>query len=123
MELIRLFQAWTDLLGGAHAKLTADVSFIQTDDDFYHSQGFAHVMAHLTRAVRREYGAELKDRGTVLELLGQIEASLTKAASMKPVMVLDGSPDGLFANHRSNLVASIVDARQLLYSVREELEK
>ena len=123
VELIRLFQAWTDLLGGAHAKLTADVSFFQTDDDFYHSQGFSHVMAHLTRAVRREYGAELQDRGTVLELLDQIEASLTKAASMKPVMVLNGSPDGLFANHRSNLVAFVVDARQLLYSVREELEK
>ena len=123
VELIRLFQAWTDLLGGAHAKLTADVSFFQTDDDFYHSQGFAHVMAHLTTAVRREYEAELQDRGTVLELLDQIEASLTKAALMKPVMVLNGSPDGLFANHRSNLVAFVVDARQLLYSVREELEK
>ena len=123
VELIRLFQAWTDLLGGAHAKLAAEASFFRTDDDFYHSQGFAHVMAHLVRAVRREYGAELQDRGTVLELLDQIEASLRKAASMKPVMVLDGSPDGLFANHRSNLLAFVVDARQLLYSVREELEK
>jgi hypothetical protein len=123
VELIRLFQAWTDLLGGAHANLTADVSVFRTDDDFYHSQGFAHVMAHLARAVRREYEAELQDRGTVLELLDQVEASLGKAATMKPVVVLDGSADGLFANHRSNLVAVVVDARQLLYSVREELEK
>jgi hypothetical protein len=80
-------------------------------------------MAHLTTALRREYEAELQDRGTVLELLDQIGASLTKAATLKPVMVLNGSPDGLFANHRSNLVAFVVDARQLLYSVREELEK
>jgi hypothetical protein len=123
VELIRLFQAWTDLLGGAHANLTADASFFRTDDHFYHSQGFAHVMYLLTQAVRREYATELQERGTVLELLDQIEASLEKAATMKPVMVLDGTPDGLFANHRSNLVAAIVDARQLLYSVREELEK
>jgi hypothetical protein len=123
VELIRLFQAWTDLLGGAHASLISESSFLRTDDDLYHSQGFAHVMLHLTRAVRREYKAELQDRGTVLELLDQIEGSLRKAATMKPVMVLDGSPDGLFANHRSNLVAFVVDARQLLYSVREELEK
>jgi hypothetical protein len=37
--------------------------------------------------------------------------------------VLDGSADGLFANHRRNLDAYVVDARQLMYSVREELEK
>lgn len=123
VELIRLFQAWTDLLGGAHANLTADASFLRTDDHFYHSQGFAHVMVHLTRAVQREYEAELKDRGTVVELLGRVEASLDRAAVMKPIVVLDSRPDGLFANHRSNLVAFVVDARQLLYSVREELEK
>ncbi len=123
VELIRLFQAWTDLLGGSHASLTAEASFFRTDDHFYHAQGFAHVMANLTQAVRREYAAELQDRGTVLELLDQVEASLTKAAGMKPIMVLNGSPDGLFANHRSNLLAFVVDARQLSYSVREELEK
>jgi hypothetical protein len=42
---------------------------------------------------------------------------------MKPLVVLDGSPSGIFANHRRNLVAYIVDARQLMYSIREELEK
>jgi hypothetical protein len=124
VELIRLFQAWTDLLGGAHAKLySQDVSFFVTDDHFYHSQGFAHVMVHLTRAIRREYASELSERQTVLELLDQVEWSLQQAAAFKPLMVLDGSPAGLFANHRRNLDAFIVDARQLLYSVREELEK
>jgi hypothetical protein len=103
--------------------LTEELPFDRTDDAFYHSQGFAHVMHHLTQAVRREYEAELRDRGTVLDLFEQIEASLGRAAAMKPLIILDGRPDGLFANHRSNLVASIVDARQLMYSVREELEK
>lgn len=124
VELIRLFQAWTDLLGGAHAKLyTLDESFFVTDDYFYHAQGFAHVMVHLTRAVRREYASELKERKTVLDLLAQVETSLQQAAVLKPLIVLDGAPDGLFANHRRNLDAFIVDARQLLYSIREELEK
>ena len=35
---------------------------------------------------------------------------------MKPLIVLDGSPTGVFANHRRNLDAYIVDARQKLYS-------
>jgi hypothetical protein len=124
VELIRLFGAWTDLLGGAHAKLyEQDVSTFDTDDHFYKAQGFAHVMAHLTRAVMREYAVELEQRQTVIELLDQIEVSLSRAAVLKPLMVLDGRADGLFANHRRNLDVYIVDARQLLYSVREELEK
>jgi len=124
VELIRLFQAWTDLLGGAHANLyDEDVSIWKTDDQFYHAQGLAHVMAHLTVAVQREYEAELRERGTVLDLLARVQYSLERAATLKPVMVLDGRSDGLFANHRRNLDAYIVDARQLLYSIREELEK
>lgn len=124
VELIRLYQAWTDLLGGAHANLyREDESFWRTDDHFYHAQGFAHVMYHLNRAVQREYQAELSERQTVLDLLDQINHSLAKAATMKPLMVLDGSPAGLFANHRRNLDTYIVDARQLMYSIREELEK
>jgi len=124
VELIRLFSAWTDLLGGAHASLyEQDVSMFDTDDHFYRAQGFAHVMAHLTRAVIREYRAELEQRQTVIDLLAQIETSLSQAALLKPFWVLDGSADGLFANHRRNLDAYLVNARQLMYSVREELEK
>lgn len=124
VEAIRLFTAWTDLLGGAHAELVdEEVGFFRSDDVYYHAQGVAHVIHHLTRAVRREYEAEIQGRGTVLELLDRVIASLGRAAALKPVMVLDGSPDGLFANHRRNMDAYLVDARQLLYSVREELEK
>jgi len=124
VELIRLFSAWTDLLGGAHAKLyEQDVPFFSSDDHFYRAQGFAHVMAHLTGAVIREYQEELAERQTVLDLLTQVETSLSQAAVLKPLIVLDGSPSGLFANHRRNLDIYIVNARQLLYSVREELEK
>jgi len=132
VELIRLFQAWTDLLGDAHSKLIREaaispepeeVSWWSIDNQFYHAQGFAHVMAPLTRAVRREYAEELSTRSTVLDMLDQIARSLERAASMKPVIVLEGGADGLFANHRHNLDAYLVDARQLMYSVREELDK
>jgi hypothetical protein len=80
-------------------------------------------MHHLTRAVRREYAADLAGRPAVLELFDHIAESLRRAALMKPLVVLDGRPAGLFANHRRNLDAYLVDARQLMYSIREELEK
>jgi hypothetical protein len=37
--------------------------------------------------------------------------------------VLDGAPDGIFANHRRNLDGYISEARQKMYSIREELER
>jgi hypothetical protein len=124
VELIRLFQVWGDLLGDAHSNLLReDAPFLSTDDYFYHAQGFAHVMHHLTRAVRREYADDLAGRRTLLGLFDRVADSLGRAAVMTPLAVLDGSPTGLFANHRRNLDAYIVDARQLMYSIREELEK
>lgn len=124
VELIRLFQVWTDLLGDAHANLLLeDPAFLKTDDYFYHAQGYAHVMHHLMLAVMREYAADLASRRTVLQMAARISESLGRAAEMKPLVVVDGDSDGLFANHRRNLHAYLVDARQLLYSMREELEK
>jgi len=124
VELIRLIQVWGDLLGDAHAHLMLESPpFLRTDDHFYHAQGYAHVMHHLMLAVMREYAASLSGRTTVLDLAARAAESLGRAAEMKPVVVIDGDPDGLFANHRRNLDAYLVDARQLLYSIREELEK
>jgi hypothetical protein len=130
VELIRLFQAWTDLLGDAHANLFKEreedgggVPLWRTDDYFYHAQGFAHVLYHVLRAVEREYRAELAARPSVATMMAEVATALGEAAVLKPLVVLDGSPGGLFANHRRNLDAYIVEARQKMYSIREELEK
>jgi hypothetical protein len=130
VELIRLVQAWGDLLGDAHANLfkttESDGSPVKpwrNDDYFYHAQGVAHVIHHLADALRVEYRDDLKGRPQVDHLLEEVSNSLRNAGTMKPVIVLDGSPTSIFANHRRNLDAYIVDARQKLYSVREELEK
>jgi hypothetical protein len=49
--------------------------------------------------------------------------ALGKAAVIKPRIILDGSPGSLFGNHRRNLDVYIAEARQKMYSIREELEK
>lgn len=129
MELLKLFQVWTDLLGDAHANLYRTTSEDralrpwETDDLFYHSQGYAHVMIHCMRALAREYAHALAERPVLAMLFAEVEASLAAAATLKPVAVLDGSPAGVFANHRRNLDAFITEARQKIYTIREELEK
>ncbi len=130
IELIRLIQAWTDLLGDAHANLYrsrqddgAPVRSWQVDDYFYHAQGYAHVMYHMMKAIKREYYVPLKNKPVLAVLFDEAIDPLEKAALMKPLIVLDGSPDGIFANHRKNLDAYVSEARQKMYSIREELER
>jgi hypothetical protein len=56
-------------------------------------------------------------------LIEECAAALYQAATLKPLVVLDGDPASVFANHRRNLDAYINEARQKMYSIREELEK
>jgi hypothetical protein len=124
VEVIRLFQSWSDILGDTHEKLfKTDVPLWQTDDYYYHALGVAHAMHHLMLAVQREYQVDLVDRPTLAQLMTEVADTLGTAAAMKPIVVLDGSATGLTANHRRNLDTYIVDARQKMYSIREELEK
>lgn len=124
IELIRLFQAWGDMLGDAHARLYRDSDgFFQTDDDFYFSQGVAHAIHYMVPAVGREYSEQFNNRPIIMQLFGEVTQPLGQAATMKPLIIFDGRPEGIFANHRRNLDAYITEARQKMYSIREELEK
>jgi hypothetical protein len=130
VELVRLFQTWTDLLGDAHARLYRDtrsdgspIRWWDCDHLFYRSQGYAYVIYHMMKAVRREYAVQIKADPVLGKLLDEATVALGKAAVLTPVVVLNGSPAGIFANHRRNLDAYITEARQKMYSIREELER
>jgi hypothetical protein len=124
VELIRLFQTWTDMLGDSHGALyRSDVGFFETDDVFYHAQGVSHVLHFAVRAIDREYRTEIQNRPVLETLVREVADALGHAAQLKPLIVFDGNPDGFLANHRRNLDAYITEARQKMYSIREELEK
>ena len=80
-------------------------------------------MYYLVPAVGREYQHEFDTKPVMRTLFEEVTVALGKAATMKPLIILNGRPDGVFANHRRNLDAYITEARQKMYSVREELEK
>ena len=129
MELLRLFQAWSDMLGDAHANLYRSeidghpVRPWENDDLFYHAQGYTHVMAACLRAIQREYAHSFAEREALPPLVEEVAQSLEHAATLKPFVVLDGNDAGFTANHRRNLDVYIAESRQKIYSIREELEK
>src|SRR5208282_4346021 len=130
VELMRLMQAWSDILGDAHANLYrtrtdagAPMRPWTVDNYFYEAQGNAHVIYYMMKAVKREYYIALRTKPVLATLFDEAIEPLGQAAVMKPLIVLDGSPSGIFANHRHNLDAYISEARQKIYSIREELER
>ena len=124
VELMRLVQAWSDLLGAAHAELLSDnLSWFAVDNALYHATGVCHVIAHMIPAVQVEYGREFSQRPILQQLLAETEAPLQKCGKMKPVLVLDAGDVSLLANHRRNLDGYVTEARQKLYSIREEIDK
>ena len=101
VELIRLMQTWGDMLGDAHANLYRtrkdDGSAVHSwdvDDYFYHAQGYAHVMYYMMQAVKREYHQALTTKPVLAQLFDETIDPLGKAATIKPLIVLDGSPEG-----------------------------
>jgi hypothetical protein len=74
-------------------------------------------------AIKREYSQAQKTKPILTTLFDETIQPLGQAATMKPLIVLDGSPTSVFANHRRNLDAYINEARQKMYSIREELER
>jgi hypothetical protein len=130
VELIRLLQSWGDMLGDAHARLYRahknDGSAVHdwdVDDYFYDAQGRTAVMYYMMQAVKREYHQSLTTKPVLVQMFDATIEPLGKAAMLKPLIVLDGAPDGIFANHRRNLDTFVSEARQKMYSVREELER
>jgi len=128
VELVTLFEAWTDLLGDAHAMLymqnNPDGSSIrpwQDDNYFYHAQGYAHVMYYLMLAIKREYHQSQTIKPVIGQLFDETIIPLHDAAMLKPLIVLNGAPAGIFANHRRNLDSYISEARQKMFSIRDEL--
>ena len=124
IELMRLVQTWTDLLGAVHADLLTDeIDWLRIDDAFYHANGVCHVIAHMIPAIEIEYQREFQQKPILKQLLEESSQPLVLCGAMKPVFVLNGGDTSLIANQRRNLDAYVTEARQKLYSIREELDK
>ncbi|MBI3246659.1 MAG: DUF2333 family protein [Deltaproteobacteria bacterium] len=87
---------------------------------------------HLTKVSINEYDPNLLEADTLFE--NEAERFWFPSAESRFAQgierlrlyvsgVRDGSPSGLSANHRRNLDACIIEARQKMSSIREELEK
>jgi hypothetical protein len=92
-----------------------DIPWTQIDDNFYYAQGVAYALHESFRAIRVDFNEVLKDKNSltlvdkILEILGR--------CNFEPLIVFNGDPDSIFANHSLNLSGIFNDARQKMNSL------
>jgi hypothetical protein len=116
-NIIPLLSSYEELLGSCDENLVkhenedgSSVSFFQADEYFYYAKGVASAMATILEAVHHDFLSTLQSRhGT--ELLHHAIEACQQAAGLNPLIITDGSLDGILANHRANIAAPISHAR------------
>jgi len=111
-NLVPLLKAYESILGSCDENLVKELGKISTfkaDDVFYYTKGVATAMGTILEAVVLDFDDTLSVQGT--EVLHHAVEALHHASHMDPWIVLEGSPDGILANHRANTAAPISHAR------------
>lgn len=92
------------------------------DDLFYQIKGQVYAYTVILEALRKDFTKLLSDR----ELLGiydELLKSMTEAATLEPLIVVNGAADGVFANHLSTQGFYLLRARTQLREVSNILLK
>ena len=112
-NLLSLIASYKDLLGNCHENLVKEtepdgsrVSYFKADDYFYYSQGVAHVIYEILKTVRVGFVEQLQTIDAVA-LMDKIVEDLKRASECSPWLITNSEDDGILANHRYNLAASI----------------
>jgi len=119
-NLIQLLDQYASLLGAATTSLTDEsLGWLETDDRFYYSKGVAYAMYVEMQAVQKDFHEVLK-KNDGEELTASIIREL-RDTWFEPTVVLNGSKDGIYANHLKNLASDLLGIRQKLNSLSSVL--
>lgn len=114
-ETILAVEEDTENNGKAPALVRLDIPWKKIDDNFYYGQGVAYALYESFKAIRIDFKNVLIDKNS-LRLLDKIIEDLRRC-DFEPLIVFNGAPDSIFANHSLNLSGIFNDSRQKIYSL------
>lgn len=141
-NLIELLSQYVSLMGGANTRLinaprdinrvlalegkqtegNETIKLVDThipwhkiDNNFYYAQGVAYALYESFKAIRIDFIDVLKDKNS-LKLVDKIIEILGRCY-FEPLVVFNGDPESVFANHSMNLSGVFNDARQKINSL------
>ena len=100
---------------GRSEMVDIDIPWHLIDDNFYYAQGVAYALFESFKAIRADFMDVLTDKNS-LKLLDKILEDLGRC-DFEPLVVLNGNPGSIFANHSMNLSGLFNDARQKINSL------
>ncbi len=137
-NLVELLNQYLSLMGGANTRLInapgdikktlsiekdkegqrlvdIDIPWSQIDDNFYYAQGIAYALYESFKAIKVDFKDVLIDKNS-MELVDKILEDLERCY-FEPLIIFNGDPDSIFANHSLNLSGVFNDARQKMNSL------
>jgi len=136
-NLVELLQQYASLMGGANTRLInaphdidtslaveeqgkdssesptrvdINIPWYSIDNNFYYAQGIAYALYESFKAIRIDFIDVLTDKNS-LKLVDKILEKLERCY-FEPLIVFNGDPGSIFANHSLNLSGVFNDARQ-----------
>lgn len=101
--------------GNAPEMVQVDIPWTQIDDNFYYAQGVAYALLASFKAIRVDFHDVLVKKNA-LKLADKVMESLQRC-NFEPLIVFNGDPESVFANHSLNLSGVFNDARQKISSL------
>ncbi len=134
-NLVELLNQYASLMGGINTRLinaprdlrdtlavdegtkmiNIDIPWYQIDDNFYYGQGVAYALHESFKAIRIDFIEVLTDKNSV-KMVDKIIENLRRCY-FEPLIVFNGNPESIFANHSLNLSGVFNDARQKVNSL------
>ena len=140
-NLIELLSQYASLMGGVNTRLIhaphdirevlaleaekgqkkgkelveVNIPWYKIDDNFYYAQGVAYALNESFKAIRVDFINVLTDKNSLI-LVDKILEDLDRC-NFEPLIVFNGDPDSIFANHSLNLSGIFNDARQKVNSL------
>jgi len=122
-NLYLLLSEYARILGDIHYQLIRqDVGWFEVDNWFFYARGVAKAMDKVYEAILEDFGGEIKAR-KLEKLFKEAIADFKQASRLNPLIVLNGDPDDLRANHRLNLASFISDAMGKTITIMEAIQK
>lgn len=106
---------------GEDRMVDIDIPWHLIDDNFYYAQGVAYALYESFKAIRVDFYDVLVDKNSV-QLVDKIIEVLGRC-DFEPLIVFNGDPGSIFANHSMNLSGVFNDARQKINSLITSLKQ
>ncbi|MBL7211918.1 MAG: DUF2333 family protein [Desulfobacteraceae bacterium] len=115
MDVVLTFDEETGKGPKGSKMVKINIPWYGIDDNFYYAQGVAYALYESFKAIRIDFMSVLKDKNSV-RLVDKILEDLYRC-HFEPLVVFNGDPGSIFANHSLNLSGIFNDARQKVYSL------